>query len=210
MKLEGYGSVNGDKNAMSSSHGELQGQTALEIITEAFLQEHDATDMPVTFISGNQGVQRSCNNPKIHRVGHHHKANMDLHMGLANQSTNMCITHAWVKGHQDKDLTWNTIEELCDLDLTPAATLNVYWDHKASEAHKWSTSDSNGDVIPAEKRALFSTYPLPRKITGKLNEGILQTLHTDDILAYISKKHNTMEDKLIMLIHPVYIATLNP
>jgi hypothetical protein len=108
----------------------------------------------------------------------------------------MQIKHEWVRGHQDKDSTWDTIDELYDLELSPVATLNVYCDRRASDAHKFSSSDPNADVLPAEKWALFSRCPTARKITGKINEGILQTLYTEDILAYISRKHNITEEKL--------------
>jgi hypothetical protein len=87
MKLEGHGPVDGDKSAMSSARGELQGQTALTIITEAFLSAHNETDMEVTFYTDNQGVQKSCNHPKIRRIGHHRKANMDLQMEQATRAT---------------------------------------------------------------------------------------------------------------------------
>jgi hypothetical protein len=196
MKLEGQGPVDGDTLAMSSARGELQGQTALAIMTGALLMEHDATDTPITFYTDNQGVQKSCHNPKTHRIGHHRKANMDLHMEHAVQVTDLNIKHEWVKGHQDKDAPWETIEELYDLNLSVAATLNIYCDRKASAAHQSSLSDPVGDVLPAEKWALFSSYPNTRKITGHLNEGILQTLYTDEIITYIAKKHNMTEDKL--------------
>ncbi len=71
-----------------------------------------------------------------------------------------------------------------------------YCDCKASKAHTLSYSDPNGELLPAEKWALFSSYPTTRKITGKISKGIMQSLHTDDIIAYISKKHSMTEDKL--------------
>jgi hypothetical protein len=73
-------------------------------------------------------------------------------------------------------------------------TLNIYCDCKASEAHTDHNSESESDVLPAEKWVLFSNYPGRRKITGKLNDGILQTLHQEEILTYIAKKHNMTED----------------
>jgi hypothetical protein len=196
MKLEGHGPVNGDKLTMSSARGELQGQTALTIITEAFLSAHNETDVGVTLYMDNQGIQKSCNHPKIRRIGHHRKANMDLQMEQATRAERMQIKHEWVRGHQDKDSTWDTIDELYDLELSPVATLNVYCDRRASDAHKFSSSDPNADVLLAEKWALFSRSPTARKITGKINEGILQTLYMEDILAYISRKHNITEEKL--------------
>jgi hypothetical protein len=65
MKLEGHGPVDGDKLTMSSARGEMQGQTALAIVTEAFLTAHEAKDMTVTFLIDNQSVQKSCHNPKL-------------------------------------------------------------------------------------------------------------------------------------------------
>jgi hypothetical protein len=196
MKIEGCGPVDGDKQAMSSARGELQGQTALAIITETFLNDHDAGTTPVTFYTDNQGVQQCCNNPKIHRIGHHRKANMDLQMEHSIRTKSLTVKHKWVKGHQDKDMEWDTIEELKDLDLDPAATLNIYCDRRASEAHKFSVSISLADVLPAEKWALYSRAPEPHKITGKLTESILQALHTAEILEYIARKHGLTEDKM--------------
>jgi hypothetical protein len=115
MKLEGYGTVDGDTIAMSSARGELQSQTALTIITEAFLSEHNANEMAVTFYTDNLGVQKCCTNPKINHIGHHRKANMDLQMEHASQKAKMSIKHEWVRGHQDKDPTWETVDELCEL-----------------------------------------------------------------------------------------------
>jgi hypothetical protein len=196
MKLEGSGPVDGDPYTMSSARGELQGQTALAIVTSTLLKEHDAQNAPVSFYTDNMGIQKSCKNPKIHRVGHHRNANMDLQLEHATWTKNMCITHDWVKGHQDKDAQWDTIEDLKQLKLNSAATLNVYCDRKASKAYQHSTTISNCDVLPSEKWALFSMYPERRKITGKLNEGVLQTIHSEEIQAYIAKKHNITSDKL--------------
>jgi hypothetical protein len=161
------------------------------------LEGHGPVDGDIlTFLMDNQGVQKSCHNPKINRIGHYRKANIDLQMELVKQTSELNIKHEWVRGHQDKDLNWNNIDELRDLDLTPAATLNIYCDRIASEAQKSMSSHPTGEILPAEKWALFSTYPNNRKITGNLNEGILQTLHTEEIISYISKKHNITEDKL--------------
>ncbi len=93
MKLEGSGPVDGDKNAMSSARVELQGLTALAIISEPFLKEHDANDMPITFLTDNQGIQKSCYKPKIQRIGHHRNANTDLQMEHATRVKKMSISH---------------------------------------------------------------------------------------------------------------------
>ncbi len=85
MKIEWSGPVDGDTNAMSSSRGELQGQTALAIISESFLKDHNATDIPITFFTDNLGVQKYCSNSKIHRIGHHRKANVDLSWSIATE-----------------------------------------------------------------------------------------------------------------------------
>lgn len=196
MKIEGSGPVNGDKETMSSARGEMQGQTALAIISEAFLTEHDAKDMPITFFTDNQGVQQTCQHPKLHRIGHHKKANIDLQMEHVQVSQRMNFTHEWVRGHQDNDMEWNTIEELNELNLSAVATLNIYCDRKASEARQYHTSDQDAEVLPAEKWALYSTQPTRHKITGKLSEGILRTLNRENIEDYIAKKHNLTADKL--------------
>jgi hypothetical protein len=185
MKIEGSGPVDGDTSTMSSSRGELQGQTALAIITKKLINEHNAHDIPITFFSDNQGVQRCCSNSKLHRIGHHRKANIDLQLEHNKSLKDLNISHKWVKGHQDKDQTWDTIEELRDLNLTLAATLNIYCDRKATEEHQRSVTDPSCDVLPAEKWALFSRVPTTKKITGKLNDGIIQTLQRDELLTYL-------------------------
>jgi hypothetical protein len=196
MKIEGSGPVDGDTTTMSSSRGELQGQTALAIISECFLKKHGATDIPITLFSDNQGVQQCCSTTKIQRIGHHRKANMDLQLEHNKRSRDLNISHKWVKGQQDGDKPWETIEELIDMNLTPDATLNIYCDQKAVEEQHKSITEPNSEVLPAEKWALFSRVPFNRKITGKLTEGVLQTLHRDNLVTYISKKHKLTEEKL--------------
>jgi hypothetical protein len=57
MKLEGSGPVDGDPYTMSSARGELQGQTALAIVTSTLLKEHDAQNTPVSFYTYNWTVR---------------------------------------------------------------------------------------------------------------------------------------------------------
>jgi hypothetical protein len=121
--------------------------------------------MPVTFFTDNQAVQTCLTNNKLNRIGHHRKANIDLQLEHNKNVQDLNITHKWVKGHQDKDTPWNTMEGLIDLNLNPAATLNIYCDRKASEEHTKSITDPNCDVLPAEKWALFSRISVTKKIT---------------------------------------------
>jgi hypothetical protein len=80
MKIEGSGSMGGNTLSMSSAQGELQVQTALAIISVAFLKEYDAHNMTITLIKDNEGVQKTCQHPKIHWVGPHRKAYIDLQL----------------------------------------------------------------------------------------------------------------------------------
>jgi hypothetical protein len=69
----------------------------LAIITDILLQEHNANEVPITFISDNKCMQQGCNNIKINRVGHHRKANMDLQMEHVTRAKTLNARHEWVK-----------------------------------------------------------------------------------------------------------------
>lgn len=153
MSITGYGAVDGHVMDLSSSRGELQSQTAMTVIAKALLQANDALDIPITLYGDNQGIQTKCSHPKMNKLHHHHGPDSDLMMEYCNASEDLHITHEWVKGHQDKGASWNTIEELKSLDLSNSTTLKIWCDRKAEYARLQDLSDPNVDVYPTEKWA---------------------------------------------------------
>ncbi len=43
----------------------------------------------------------------------------------------------------------------------------------------------DGNILPAEKWAVFIYYPVTKNITGKLEKGIYGTMYTETLLYYI-------------------------
>jgi hypothetical protein len=196
MKLEGVGPVDGHAIDMSSARGELQGQTALAIMSKVLLTQNNATDIKVVLTSDNKGIQTGCNNPKKDRLHHHCESNMDLMMEYASIKQEIQIKSEWVKGHQDNKLKWSTLPELQQLKLSNAAKLNILCDSRATAAQASFISDPEGEVLPSEKWAVYTNVPSTRKVTGKLKEAIMQTLHRDEMLEFIKRKHGLTEAKL--------------
>jgi hypothetical protein len=83
MSIHGTGTVNGASTSMSSTNGELQGQTAMAIISNLLLAAHNDTTTKILH-SDNQGVQRTCPSFQTHRLKHHRKPNMDLKIEYKN------------------------------------------------------------------------------------------------------------------------------
>ncbi len=96
-----------------------------------------------------------------------------------------------MKGHQDKEASWHTIEELKAMGLLNSATLNIWCDHQAKYACSQDSSDPNIDVY-----ALFLNSPVTHKVTGNLNYNILHTLHHEALEQFHYKKHGICTAKL--------------
>ncbi len=105
-------------------------------------------------------------------------------------------TLEWIKGHQDDGKEWESIEDLLNLKLSSQATLNIFCNHRAAEAYAYSFSDPEGEILPCKKWALYTTFPVTRKLNGKLDESILKTVYHDNLRDYISHKHNICNAKL--------------
>jgi hypothetical protein len=101
----------------------------------------------------------------------------------------------WVKGHQDKGKKWECITDLKDLKLTSVAYLNIWHDWQADQARQKATSFPDADVLPAEKWAVFSCYPITRKIIGKLDQGIHESIYMEPLLEYLHKKTQHMPSR---------------
>ncbi len=60
-------------------------------------------------------------------------------------------------------------------------------------------SHPDADTLPTEKWAVYSCYPTTRKLTGKLDFGIQETLYVESLLNYIHDKHNICDAKNNMI-----------
>jgi hypothetical protein len=98
--------------------------------------------------------------------------------------------------HQDDATPWTTNRDLIDLKLSPEATLNVWCDQQANEAHKVSQTFLDAEVLPAEKWALFASSLHTYKITGKLDQEVQMTYHYNETQKYINRKHGLSAEKM--------------
>jgi hypothetical protein len=130
MSISGAGPVDGHANDLSSSRGDLQSQTAMAIITNSLLQAHQATDIHVTFLGDNKGIQSKCQNITLNRLHHNRAPDVDLLLEFAEATKAYKTKSEWVKGHQDDKLQWEMTQELTKLPLSNSAILNVWCDKK--------------------------------------------------------------------------------
>ena len=98
------------------------------------------------------------------------------------------VKNEWIPSHQDKGREWTTINDLQQMKLPNSAILNIWCDKEANTARQQYLTQC-AEVYPNERWALFTTDPYPQKLTGKLDNGILQQLHTESLTTYIHKKH---------------------
>jgi hypothetical protein len=124
MTIYGRGTVGGHQFDMSSAQAELQGQTPLAIMTSYLVKLHQIPSLPITFYCDNKGILDGCNNSSQTKLCYHKRANMNLYMEYWHASKGLQTKNAWVKGHQDKGITWSTTEELVSKNPIEA-TLNI-------------------------------------------------------------------------------------
>ncbi len=117
-----------------------------------------------------------------------------MNIGMHQKASKKTVQ--WVKSHQDDDTPWTTNSDLIDLKLSPEATLNVWCDRQANEAHTGHQSFPDAEVLPAEKWALFASTPHTYKITGKLDQELLMTYHYNGTQTYITRKHGLSAEKM--------------
>jgi hypothetical protein len=117
MIIHGAGPVDGYANFMTSVRGELQGQTAMAIMSQKLLTAHNSPHTPVHFYGDNQGIQNN-----LQRQAH------------------------WVSSHQDEGTPWESITDLQALKLSPEATLNVFCDKESRKARVVHQSYPDAEV----------------------------------------------------------------
>jgi hypothetical protein len=196
MQITGSGPVDGYHADLSSARGEIQGQTALAIVTSTLLTAQQQPCMKVTYHGDNKGTQNKCATAHSNRLRDHQQPNTDLYLEFHHYTRTLNKKIEWVKGHQDSGKDWEQITDLQHLKLSSAAYMNIWCDHQANAARQSSTSAPEADVLPSKKWAVFTCYPVTRKIIGKLDDGIQESMYTEAILKYLHKKHNICRAKL--------------
>lgn len=197
MTIQGAGTIDEYEKYMSSAHGELQGQTAAAIIIQRLLHMHNALQTPVHFYGDNQGVQSKCTTYSLHNLKTHREANSGLLLEYRDDTRNIQKQVHWVHSHQDDGTPWTATDDLKELKLSHEATLNVWCDRMADQAHLSDHSYPDADVLPSEKWALYSCVPVFHKIMCSLDNAIATMLHHQAMLQYITKKHGITEQKLL-------------
>jgi hypothetical protein len=186
--IHGSGPVDGYGPHLSSTHGELQGQTAIAIVTNLFLRHHNSS-IPIRMICDNKSAIAPPVPPTLTRIRFHRDPDVDLRLQLQHQLHTLSTQHEWVKAHQDTK-PWQTIQGLWDLQLSCDVTYNSWCDRMAMESRLTSFSDPSPLVLPAEKWAVYVTHPNPHKITKDFNESIYSCLSYPTMTEYLKKKHN--------------------
>lgn len=196
MHVSGEGIVDGAREYLSSTRGELQGQAALTVMTSVLLQANDTLDTQIKLVGDNKGVQMKTSKAGYHKIHHHREANSDLFLEYYRHAQTINRKVAWVKGHQDDDTPWETIKELKELKLSPEATMNIWCEKRAEAARQNDITIPDAEVLPAEKWALYSTYPQTKKNIGNITEEIIHQLQYEAMENYIRKKHGICKGML--------------
>ena len=120
------GAVDGAPKYMSSTKGELHGQTAMAVMSKLLLDVHDASDTKIFLHRDNKRVQQTCSHLHINRLKHHRKSDMDLKMEYHKATMGRNVSNAWIRGHQDNDKPWNDINDLKEMKLSNTAIMNTW------------------------------------------------------------------------------------
>ncbi len=194
MKITGGGAVDGNTSELTSFHGELQGQTALAIITNKMQGIIPNQQAMFHMYGDNLAVQNKCRETNTSKIRHHRKANMDI-LEYKNAASHLPLTTHWVKSHQDRDTPWTTFDDLKALKLPMDAVLNISCDIEAERIRIHNPSHPEMSVLPAEQWAVFSLIPTPHKITGQLEEAIQYAFYCEIMQTYIEQKHGITSTK---------------
>jgi hypothetical protein len=121
--ISGHGPTDGCPNSISSTRGELQGQTAMAIISDLFLT-HNSSNASISLICDNKGAIQRCSNPPTGNLHHHRQPNMDILLQHHTVKRRRKISYQWVKAHQDTK-KWESLDDLISLNLDRDATYNI-------------------------------------------------------------------------------------
>jgi len=161
----GSSPVDGIKESLSSSRGEIQGMTTVSIISKSLLDFHNTT-ASLVLICDNKGAQKKCSYPFGQALHHHRLPNIDLILHFQAQTKSFDVTHLWVKSCQDT-LRWDTLQYLLNLDIGRDVIYNVWY-----QAHRFAVGMPDPDPLPSEKWAVYSAHPTLHKIIRNLYDGI--------------------------------------
>lgn len=103
--------------------GELQGQTAMAIISDLFLT-HNSSNASISLICDNKGAIKRCSNPPRGNLHHQRQPNMDILLQHHTVKRRRKISYQWVKAHQDTK-KWESLDDLISLNLDRDATYNI-------------------------------------------------------------------------------------
>jgi len=212
LHVAGSGPVHGYPPYLSSSRGELQGITALAIVTKLFMDFH-SFNTPVSVICDNQGVVSKCSTLQHHSLRKQRDVNSDLNLSFRDPSVSKPLALSWVRSHSDKQ-PWETVQDLKSQRLSRDETYNVWCDRMAQlEWSNGAVSNFEPEVLPSEKWALFSSFPTSHKITGSLDTGFAYAMGYKDLLSYIEEKHSLSSekiDKVNLFALSTYLLSLSP
>jgi len=187
LHIAGTGPVDGYVPYLSSTRGELQGQTALTIITNLFLQHHNF-QATLVMICDSKSAQSIQVRPAT-RLRQHRDPDLDLRLQIQHEASSLSIRREWVKGHQDS-YPWDTADDLRAMKLPTDATYNIWCDRIAGETCSSTYSDPTPSVLPAEKWAVYTDYPVPHKVTSQFDKDIYTSLSFPSMSSYLGSKHN--------------------
>jgi hypothetical protein len=129
LHVMGSGPVHGYPPYLSLTRGELQGITALAIVTKLFMDFH-SFHSPVSVICDNKGVVSKCSTIQCHSLRKQHDVNCDLNLSFHDPSVSQPLALSWVRSHSDKQ-PLETIQDLKSQWLSRDETYNVWCDRMA-------------------------------------------------------------------------------
>jgi hypothetical protein len=195
LSIYGSGPVDGHFPDLSSTRGELQGQMAITIISNLFLQYHQL-NATVHMVCDSKSAQSIATCPAPTSLRAQRNPDLDLQLQIQHESRTLKVDREWVKGHQDTQ-PWSTVEELKTQELPRDAIYNSWCDKLAGETRERHPSYSDAAVLPAEKWAVTASFPVPHKITRNFTTNIHTSLTYEDLLQYIHRRHNISSHKMV-------------
>jgi hypothetical protein len=193
MSITGSGPVHGALMYLSSSRGELQGITALTVITKFFLEFFNTT-CKATFICDNSGVIKT--ETSFSSLKSQRDTNVDLYLTHRSFRRGFDINLEWVRSHSDSK-PWTSIKVLQEQQLSRDQIYNVWCDRMAEKAQENTLpAFLDSDVTIAEKWAVYARFPHLHKLSGNLDMGYYSTIGYSDLANYLQSKHQLSEAKL--------------
>jgi hypothetical protein len=202
--------IHGIPNFLSSARGELQGITAVSIISTLLSQYHNK-QVKISSICDNVGVVSKCAKGRFSSLWQNRDANIDLYLMQRDHSCLSQMSLSWVRGHSNKK-PWDTFHDLKGLNLSRDGTYNVWCDQLAQKA--WvlgQASIFDPSVLPSEQWAVYSRHATFHKLTESFDNGIYSTYGYTALSEYLHQKHNlspTKMDKVNVLALQSFLSSI--